>query len=51
MVLFKSKDQVLITPAIGFVRDGQSIYINISWLWFGIVFRLFDIFTNNKDGR
>ena len=51
MTLFKSKDQFMVTPGLGFVRDGQSIYLNLSWLWFGVVFRLFDVYPNDKDGR
>lgn len=43
MVLFKSRDQFLITPAIGLLREYGWYYLNISWLWFGLNMKLFKI--------
>lgn len=43
MILFKSSGQFMLTPAIGFVRDGYSVYFNISWLSFGLNIRLYSI--------
>lgn len=43
MILFKSKDQFLLLPAIGFVRDGDAVMLNISWMMFGVVFYIFYI--------
>lgn len=40
MILFKSPDQFIITPAIGLVKENGGIYFNISWLWFGLSFRV-----------
>lgn len=45
MILFKSKGQFLLLPAIGFVRDGDTVAFNISWLMFGLAVTLFEIKT------
>ena len=36
MVLFKTDGQLMILPAIGFVRDGDDYCLNISWLCWGL---------------
>ena len=43
MILFRSKGQFLILPTIGFVRDGDAIMLNISWMMFGMVITLYNI--------
>lgn len=43
MILFKSEDQFILFPAIGFVRDGDIIALNISWLNLGLNIILFHV--------
>lgn len=47
MVVFRSKDQFMLTPAIGFLKEYGWIYVNVSWLWYGVNVKLFQI--NGKD--
>lgn len=37
MILFRSTEQVFILPAVGFLWDASGIYLNISFLCFGLV--------------
>lgn len=43
MTLFRSEDQFILFPAIGFVRDGDTITFNISWLDLGLNIILFHV--------
>lgn len=47
MTIFSSKDQFIIFPAFGFVRDAGEICFSIGFLWYGISFKLFRIPKNN----
>lgn len=42
MILAKMQDQILVTPALGFIRNDKIIYFSLAWLWFVLNIRLFD---------
>lgn len=41
-MFFRNPEQFIILPTIGFVRDAGCIWLNVSWLNYGFVIRLFN---------
>lgn len=49
MVLFKTSGQLILLPTIGFVKDGNGVYLNLSWLMWGVVFPIFTVIEKEKE--
>lgn len=40
MEIYKDLTQLLILPAVGFVKDRGGVWLTIAFLWWGISFRV-----------
>lgn len=47
MIVFIDRTQFFLIPALGFVRDAGNICFVVTFMWFGISFKLFRIPQNN----
>ena len=51
MILFRMKEQFLLTPTIGFIKEGSQIRLCLSWIVWAISFPILYFNDEDTDGN